>query len=95
MPGWRGRQKQRELASLQKKLAACRDAISWAEKRIAELNEIARGQMDILLGGATEPYFAIKATLQEVAEWQRELVLLREYEVSLPKEIEKLTAVSV
>ena len=86
--------KERELANLHKKLKACRDAISWAEKIIAELNERSLGQMNLLLGGATEPYFAIKMTLQEASEWERELELLRQFEVSLPQEIEKLTGSS-
>jgi chromosome segregation ATPase len=85
-------QKERELASLQKKLKACKDGILWMENRVSELKQIAHGQEELLLAGRSEPFFSLKATLQEIAEWKRELELLREFEVSLPQEIEKLEA---
>jgi len=85
--------RQSELARLQKRLKACHDAISWTENRLAELKTMAQGQVGALLDGAQEAFFGLKATLQEEAEWRRELELLKEVEVSLPQEIEKLSAV--
>ena len=40
----------------------------------------------------TSDAFTLKATLQESAEWERELLIFKEYEVSIPKEIKKLGA---
>ena len=87
-------QRQRQVGRLQKRLKACHDASSWTENRLAELKQMAHGQVSSLLDGAQEAFFGLKATLQEETEWRRELELLKEFEVSLPQEIEKLSAVS-
>ncbi len=84
--------KERELAKLQKRLAACQSVISWTEKHIAELNETVRGQAGLMLDGNSEGFFTVKSGFQEIAGWERELALFKEFEISIPKEIEKLTA---
>jgi chromosome segregation ATPase len=86
------KRRQSEQARLQKRLKACHDAISWTENRLAELKEMAHAQVSNLLDGGTEAYFGLKSTLQEEAEWRRELELFREFSDSLPQEISKLAA---
>jgi len=86
--------RQSELARLEKRLKACNGAIIWTENRLVELNTMAQGQVGALLDGAQEAFFGIKNTLGEAWEWERELKLLKEFQVSLPQEIEKLSAIS-
>ena len=85
-------QRAREIAKLQKNLKVCHETIGWIERRLIELKEIAHGQAGTVLQGTSEGYFTLKATLQESAEWERELLIFKEYEVSIPKEIKKLGA---
>lgn len=87
-------QRERELALLQRKLVNCREMVGWTEKKIADLKQIAEGQLAQMLGGASEAFLTVKMTLEEVSQWERLLLVLREYEASLPAEIEKLTAIS-
>jgi chromosome segregation ATPase len=87
-----GERKQMEVARLQKNLATCRETIAWVEKRIADLKGVVRAQIGIVCQGSFETAFNLKSTLREIAEWELEVATFKEYEASLPKEIEKLAA---
>lgn len=84
--------RERERASLQKKLEGCRLWIRYVEGQIAEYSNRVTGQVEIVCAGTGEALLPLKSSLQELAAWQLELEALKEFEGSIPAKIEKLTA---
>lgn len=84
--------KQRELASLEKKLAACRANISWFSKKISDCQAVAEAQIEMACDGQQEAAFNLKLTLAEIAGWELAVAAFKKYEASLPEKIKELTA---
>jgi chromosome segregation ATPase len=82
--------KRAELASLEKKLATCGDIISWYQRKIADLKNVAREQVNFASEGRSEAAMNLKGTLAEAAEYQLALAAFAEFESSLPARIKEL-----
>jgi len=74
-------QKQRDFASLERKLKACRDWIQFVENKISELKGLAAELADAACSVESGEFLhRLRDNLTEVAAWERELAAFKEYE---------------